>query len=75
MLDRSLKDIAEAARYIQLAVQHQKSANEKLAAALRVTTRASDQLTQGAMSTDEAAAELENIVQQLMAVIGTRETR
>jgi hypothetical protein len=73
MLNKSLRNMAEAAKYINLAIQHQKNANEKLAAALRVTTRASDQLTKGAKSTDEAATELEDIVQQLMSVVGAKE--
>lgn len=74
-LNRSLRDMLEAAQYIHLAIEHQKNANEKLAAALRVTTRASDQLTKGAKSTDTAATELESIVQQLMTVIGAKETK
>lgn len=71
-LNKSLKDISEAAKYVDLAVKHQESANEKLAAALRVTTRAMEQLTNGAKSTDEAAAQLEVIVRQLTDVVGAR---
>lgn len=71
-LNQSLKEIAEAAKYVDLAVKHQESANEKLAAALRVTTRAMEQLTSGAKSTDEAAAQLEIIVRQLTEVVGTQ---
>jgi hypothetical protein len=65
-----LNDIAEAAKYVDLAIKHQESANEKLAAALRVTTRAMEQLTSGAKSTDDAAAQLEDIVRQLTEVVG-----
>jgi hypothetical protein len=54
-------------------VKHQESSNEKLAAALRVTTRAMEQLTHGAKSTDEAAAQLEGIVRQLTDVVGARD--
>jgi hypothetical protein len=72
-LNKSLKDISAAARYVDLAVKHQESANEKLAAALRVTTRAMEQLTNGAKSTDEAAAQLEYIVHQLTDVVGARD--
>ena len=71
-LNQSLKEIAEAAKYVDLAVKHQESANEKLAAALRVTTRAMEQLTSGAKSTDEAAAQLESIVRQLTDVVGAQ---
>lgn len=73
-LKQSLQDMAEATKYIDLAIKHQQSANEKMAAALRVTTRATEQLTNGARSTDGAATELENIVQQLTAVIGVKDT-
>jgi hypothetical protein len=71
-LNQSLKEIAEAAKYVDLAVKHQESANEKLAAALRVTTRAMEQLTTGAKSTDEAALQLESIVRQLTDVVGAQ---
>ena len=71
-LNQSLKEIAEAAKYVDLAVKHQESANEKLAAALRVTTRAMEQLTSGAKSTDEAAVQLESIVRQLTDVVGAQ---
>jgi methyl-accepting chemotaxis protein len=71
-LNQSLKEIAEAAKYVDLAVKHQESANEKLAAALRVTTRAMEQITSGAKSTDEAALQLEFIVRQLTDVVGAQ---
>lgn len=69
---RVLNEVAAAAAYIERAAQHQNLANEKLASAIRVTTQAATQLTNGANSTDEAAAQLEQIVQQLMAVVGDR---
>jgi methyl-accepting chemotaxis protein len=72
-LNKSLKEITAAAKYVDLAVKHQESSNEKLAAALRVTTRAMEQLTHGAKSTDEAAAQLEEIVRQLTDVVGARD--
>jgi methyl-accepting chemotaxis protein len=72
-LNRSLQDITEAAKYVDLAIKHQESANEKLAAALRVTTRAMEQLTNGAKATDDAAAQLEHIVYQLTDVVGATE--
>jgi len=73
-MQKALSEMAEAAVYIDLAVKHQDNANEKLAAALRVTTRATEQLTHGARSTDDAATQLEYIVRQLMNVVGEEET-
>jgi methyl-accepting chemotaxis protein len=72
-LNRSLQDITEAAKYVDVAIKHQESANEKLAAALRVTTRAMEQLTNGAKATDDAALQLEQIVHQLTDVVGAAE--
>ena len=43
--------------------------NEKLATSLRVTTQATEQLTRGASSTNEAATQMEYIVQQLTSVV------
>jgi methyl-accepting chemotaxis protein len=73
-LQQSQQDMAETIKYIDQAIKHQQDANEKLAAALRVTTRAMEQLTNGARSTDDAATELEKIVQQLIAVTGVKDT-
>ena len=69
-LQRSLQEMVEAAAYIERAIHHQESMNEKLATALRVTTQATEQLTKGAKSTDDAATQLEHIVGQLTAVVG-----
>jgi hypothetical protein len=69
---QALHDIVEAAAYIERAIQHQENVNEKLDTVLRVTTQATEQLTQGAKSTDDAAAQLEYIVDQLTAVVGKK---
>lgn len=67
---RAVKEIVDAASYIERAVKHQESMNEKLATSLRVTTQAADQLTTGAKSTDDAATQLEQIVGKLTSVVG-----
>ncbi|MBO0782047.1 MAG: cache domain-containing protein, partial [Ktedonobacteraceae bacterium] len=68
--NRALQEMVESASYIERAIKHQETMNEKLATALRVTTQATDQLTRGAKSTDEAAVQMEQIVGQLTAVVG-----
>jgi hypothetical protein len=74
-MNRALNEALEAARYIELAVKHQDRMNEKLISAVRVTTQAATQLTNGARSSDDAAAQLEYIVRQLMTVVGDRGSR
>jgi methyl-accepting chemotaxis protein len=69
-LQQSLKEMAEAASYIERAIKHQESMNEKLSTSLRVTTQATEQLTRGASSTNDAAAQMEYIVGQLTSVVG-----
>ncbi len=69
----ALKEITEAAKYIELAISYQDKMNEKLLTTLRLTTRATEQLTKGAEATDEAAEQLEDIVNQLASVIGKRD--
>jgi methyl-accepting chemotaxis protein len=69
-LNKSLQNMIEAANYIEQANRHQESMNEKLQTSLRVTTQTSDQLTNGANSTNEAATQIETIVEQLTAVVG-----
>lgn len=69
-LKSALKEMATTVAYIEQAIGHQESANDKLMAALRVTTQASEQLTNGAKSTDDAATQLEQVVSQLTAVVG-----
>jgi hypothetical protein len=68
--NKALQEMVEGAKYIDQAIKHQETMNQKLASVLRVTTQATDQLTAGAKSTDEAASELENIVDQLTSVVG-----
>lgn len=69
-MNQALNEMIEATRYIDSAIKHQENANEKLASAIRVTTQATNQLTSGARSTDEAADQLEQVVHQLVSVVG-----
>ncbi len=69
-----LSEMTQIADYIESAMKYQDQANEKLASSIRVTTQAATQLTRDAKSTDETAAQLEQIVQQLTRVVGTSNT-
>ena len=69
-LRHSLQQIMEAATYIERAIKHQETMNEKMATSLRVTTQATEQLTRGANSTNDAATQMEYIVDQLTSVVG-----
>jgi methyl-accepting chemotaxis protein len=70
-VNRTLQEMAAIATYIERAVKHQEAMNEKLGISLRVTTQAAEQLTKGAKSTDDAAAQLEHVVEQLISVVGS----
>jgi len=72
--NRALQEMMGIAEYIERAIKHQEMMNEKLAIALRVTTQTTEQLTGGAKSTDDAALQLEYIVNQLTAVVGEEES-
>jgi len=72
--NRVLQEMMGIAEYIERAIKHQEMMNEKLAIALRVTTQTTEQLTGGAKSTDDAALQLEYIVNQLTAVVGEEES-
>lgn len=67
---QSLMEIIEAARYIEEASVHQDESDKNLAAAIRVTTQVSEQLSSGAASAADAARQLEVVVNQLEAVVG-----
>jgi methyl-accepting chemotaxis protein len=69
-LNQSLQEIVETASYIERATRHQEAMNDRLQTSLRVTTQTSEQLTNGANSTNEAAAQIETIVDQLTSVVG-----
>ena len=67
---RAVKELLDGATYIKQATKYQDDTNEKLAAAIRVTTQVTDQLTVGAKSAEEAAIQLEGIVDQLRTLVG-----
>lgn len=69
-LVNALMEMVQIAEYIENALRQQDQVNEKLASSIRVTTQTATQLTRDAKSTDETAAQLEQIVQQLMKVVG-----
>jgi methyl-accepting chemotaxis protein len=69
-VNMALQEMVEIATYIERAIKHQEVMNEKLATTLRVTTQASEQLTRGAKSTDDAALQLEQVVEQLTSAVG-----
>lgn len=68
--ENTLSELSQIAAYIESALQYQEEANERLSSSIRVTTQAATQLTSDAKSTDEMAVQLEQIVQQLMTVVG-----
>lgn len=71
-LQQSLYEMIEAANYIEQSIKHQETMNGRLETSLRVTTQATEQLTRGATSTNEAASQMEYIVEQLTSVVGER---
>ena len=69
-----LAEITKTAEYIEIAMKYQEQANEKLVSSIHMTTQTATQLTRDAKSTDDTAAQLEQIVQQLTRVVGTSNT-
>jgi hypothetical protein len=69
-----LTEMTKMAEYIEMAMKYQEQANEKLMSSIHMTTQTATQLTRDAKSTDETAAQLEQIVQQLTRVVGTSNT-
>jgi hypothetical protein len=66
---QALSYIFEAANYIENATKLQGNSSQKLATALKVATQVTAQLHIGATSTAETAAHLEEVVQELRAVV------
>src|SRR5207245_2019667 len=75
MLNEALRDILEATGYIEQAIKRQDGFNEKLTTALRVTNQSAEQINHGAASADAAATQLEDIVKQLMSIVGERDSQ
>lgn len=68
--ERILQEIVSTTRYIDRAVKQQRDSGQDLAAAIRVTAQVSKQLIDGATSAAQAAEQLEEVVNQLRAVVG-----
>ena len=69
-IEQAFDRIVQAARYIGNASDYQDASNQKLATALKVANQVTEQLHTGATSATEAATQLENVVQELRAVVG-----
>lgn len=72
-LHTTLNEIIEAATYIERSAKSQRATNEKMLTTLRVTTQSTEQLAERARLTDEAATQLEQIVEQLSSVVGEKQ--
>ncbi|GHO67545.1 hypothetical protein KSC_064370 [Ktedonobacter sp. SOSP1-52] len=67
---QAVEHVQNGAKYIENAAQYQNESNKKLATALKVTNQVTEQLASGATSATDAAAQLEEVVDQLRAVVG-----
>jgi hypothetical protein len=65
-----LHQIVVAARYIENAVQYQKTSGKKLSAAIDLTQQVTDQLIASADAATQAAEQMEQVVGQLQQVLG-----
>jgi methyl-accepting chemotaxis protein len=74
-VSQAAMEISQVAQYIHDSTEYQKKSNQKLAAAIRVTSHITDQLAEGAVSTTEAADQLEEVVRQLRHIVGHEERR
>lgn len=71
-VEQLINSIFDAANYIERATELQGASGQKLATALKVATQVTEQLHNGATSTSEAAIHLEEVVEELHAVVGRR---
>ena len=67
---RVVSQMIQAAQYIEKAVHYQTASNQKLATAIKVTTQVNEQLASDAISTSDAATQLEQVVSELRKVVG-----
>lgn len=65
-----VSQMIQAAQYIEKAAHYQTASNQKLATAIKVTTQVNDQLASDAISTSDAATQLEQVVSELRKVVG-----
>ncbi|GHO45674.1 cache domain-containing protein [Ktedonospora formicarum] len=69
-LRQAIERVQSTSKYIENAAQYQNDSNKKLSTALNVTNQVTEQLASGATSATEAAAQLEEVVKELRAVVG-----
>lgn len=69
-IERALEHVLKVTNYIENATEYQDNSNQKLSTALKVATQVTEQLHMGATSASEAAAKLEEVVQDLRSVAG-----
>ncbi len=67
---QSLREIITTAEYIEHAAKCQQDSSKSLATAINVTTQVTEQLATGATETNDAAAQLEQVVNRLRQVAG-----
>ena len=65
-----LGEIVSAANYIEKAISHQEKSGKSLSTAIRITTQVTEQLVSGATSANDAATQLETVIEQLRQVVG-----
>jgi methyl-accepting chemotaxis protein len=65
-----LGEIISTANYIEKAISHQEKSSKSLSTAIRITTQVTEQLVEGATSANEAASQLETVIEQLRQVVG-----
>jgi methyl-accepting chemotaxis protein len=65
-----LAEIVSTANYIEKAISHQEKSSKSLSTAIRITTQVTEQLVEGATSANEAASQLETVIEQLRQVVG-----
>jgi methyl-accepting chemotaxis protein len=70
IVDKVLAQALDTILYQAKAMEHQYNSNQQLETALKVVTQVTEQLHQGALSATQAAAQLEDVVQQLLVVAG-----
>jgi methyl-accepting chemotaxis protein len=69
-IEKKLRQIIKATKYLENATGYQDASNQKLATALKVAIQVTEQLNNGATSATEAATQLEEVVSDLRNVVG-----
>jgi hypothetical protein len=69
-MQQRLGEIVSTANYIEKAISHQGKSGKSLSTAIRITTQVTEQLVSGATSANDAATQLEEVIEQLRQVVG-----